>query len=355
MMTIMMMWFSMQMSPLYSQCLRCVLVPLTKMKLKLKDPLERIKSAFQISDEFHQKHLSALKGSYSKRSLAAFLMWQLEHLADHPLYTKESFEQGPKNAYDVWFKTESDRLTNWINKLTQGIEKKSAEDEEYDDNSPVEDALVGVECQGCPYYHQIFVSLLSFDRNSILVDATSDQRINALVYEVTRAVMSSKTEAPINFDAMFPNSVAMGLLISLSPFSSWLLDEYAERYGIGKFYRQVTHLALIAPHLRHTMRQMILTHVVISRTFDFMKAPNASFNSAEFIFFKETVKRLWKDVRLNFLSNILRYFSSSNLPNLVMMIKLLVLLAEVVTWLKLKGGKTFQFQYKLAMRELILV
>jgi len=59
--------------------------------------------------------------------------------------------------------------------------------------------------------------------------------------------------------------------------------------------------------------------------------------------------------RLNFLSNIIRYFSSSNLPSMTMMIKLLVLLSEVVAWLKKKSNKPFQFQYKTGMRELILV
>ena len=341
------------MSPLYAQCVRCVLVPLTKAKLKLKDPLERIKKSFQISDEFHAKHVEEIQPSYSKKNLLAFLQWQLEHLSEHPLYTKESFETGGKDAYDNWLQSEKTRLSKLIEK--QKDEKKKDEKEEKDDVEFEVEELEGIESEGCPFYHQLFVSLISFDRNSIMVDEAADQRINAFVLEVTSQVVASKAEAPLNIDALFPNHLALELLISISPFTTWLLDEYAERFGIGQVYRQITHLAYLAPNLRHNMRQMILTHVVISRTFDLMKKPHANYNLAELQFFKDTVKRLWKDVRLNFLSNIIRYFSSSNLPSMTMMIKLLVLLSEVVAWLKKKSNKPFQFQYKTGMRELILV
>lgn len=333
------------MSPLYTQCLKCVSVQLSKAKVKLRDPMERIKAAFMVSDEFHSKHLNGIQG-YSKQDVLALLIYQRSHLDEHPLYTKESFDEISKDLYDQWLKVETERLTKMIDKLQ---EKK------VEPGSEPRDAWDGIESDSCPFFAQLFVSLVSFDRNSLLVDENAEQRVTTFIAQAQRVIMEdvTQTHEPINFDKLFPNNSGIDILLALSPFSTWLLDEYSERYAIRPLYRQITHLAYLAPLLRHNMRQMILTHIVLSRAFDQIQNPATIFNMAEFTFFKETVKRLWKDVRLNFLSNIIRYFSSANIPNLIMMIKLLVLLSEVMTWLKNRLNKQFTFNYKSAMRELI--
>ncbi len=188
-----------------------------------------------------------------------------------------------------------------------------------------------------------------------MIDEAAEARVQGLIAQTQVLLMEDAAQTPIDLEALHvgpPGGIET--LLALSNFSSWFLDEYGERYSVRSLYRQITYLAYLAPLLRHNMRQMILTHLVLKRTFDAISKPGALFNLAEYKFFKATVNRLWNDVRTNFLSNILRYFSGANLPSLVMMIKLLVLLASVKTWTKERAGKKFPFVYKTVMRELII-
>lgn len=324
--------------------MRCVQVRLLKSKPKKEALLEHLRSAFDVSEELLAR-ISDDEAGYTRAHAVAFLRWQLNALEDHPTYTRESFELCGNTAYARYLEGERTRIKELI--ARHGKEKEM---------SGLEDEFEGAMTDGHPLFQQLLVSLLSYDRNVALLNADKESIVADMLASTKALLLEDAASAALDLDVIFAdNTAALTTLVALSPLSETLLSEYQARYAVRPLYRQLCMFAYVTPHLRHTMRHMCLTHLMLHRLFVTLRRADTIYNATEFELLKVTYKRLWADVYKNFLSNVLRYFSGANLPNLVMMIKLMLLLAEVRQWTKAREGKSFQFDYKATMRTLIVV
>eukprot|EP01128_Nolandella_sp_AFSM9_P010745 TRINITY_DN746_c1_g3_i1.p1 TRINITY_DN746_c1_g3~~TRINITY_DN746_c1_g3_i1.p1 ORF type:complete len:1328 (-),score=241.42 TRINITY_DN746_c1_g3_i1:125-4108(-) len=324
-----------QLTPLYSQCLRVVLNDTKEAQLVA---LPFLRTFFAVSDRAHDELVQSVSAEPHFRSASIF-SWQLNHLNYHACYSQSSFSG---NLFSSWKRAEKHRLKSLLSELGCTRETQVVINE---------DGFGGATSLGFPLFKQLFTSLHSYDSNKALSSADRAS-VRNFIWAMQISVMEDASQSPLYIEENPENLAALEDLTLLSEQSLTLLRQYRERYAISALYQSITHLEILIPKFRPQLSQIIVMYVTFQKAFDQISAKGAVFNAVEGRRFKIAVKLLWVDVVSNYLSNIVRYFSASNLPSLVAMIKLLLLLAKVRDWLA-RSSQAPSFVYKEKLRALI--
>jgi len=364
-----------EITPLYADCIRCILCPVSDTELPEDENstaessrphvalLNRLPAVFGITELRHEKILRSLTKKYTHQEVINDLNTQLNELSRHPFYMPESFENTA--AYERWMQQQTQRLKSLIEKVQHKVgiaatdlisprkeeesdaspsasprEKTSFEQKEgtpsgntdtslqTTETSPQSDTTAAPIFIRARRYDQLFKTLLAVDTSAMNYDEMRLFQLRGLFEKIETEIIKLKDTDKINIDAMIsrvsPETREMWetALFMQTPFSRWLLNEYAERYGISPVFQLLTSLNNFVTNMKCKFDHFVLLHVLLQRTLTTFRNPNTVYNRKELEIFKETVERMRNDVT-HYLEHIFRYFKpSTSLITLQMLIKL---------------------------------
>jgi hypothetical protein len=320
-----------------------------------EDLLDRLRSAFNVNnDERHLEYTTNAKGSYNYQDIKADLLQQIGAVDKHTFYRRDTFLNEQK--HEEWMQTEEKRMQKIIKRIYRLSESLNSEDlslSQSMDHDITDDIIDRVEEEQRnrmmnpfkpdttvpPFfpagkrYELLFNTLTAFDEANVLGQQGRVLKLNKYLDLLSEQLDKLSNDAPFDAEAILNKEENTGsdgyewesIFFNQSPFTLWLLKEFASRFGISPIYQNLTALNHAFSRLECKFDKLVVLHIVLKRTWSSFKRNLYSLKEIES--FRDLVEKICDDIN-HYLCNMFRYFDAEDLTPFKMCLKVLVTLMD---------------------------